>query len=109
MADHTSDVLATIPYQNASNEKEAFDYMGSEKKSLDDVEEIDSNNEDIGMLTCLERFFLSHLPADKDNDPAYNVFPQIVRELVDFEDDPNMTVITWRFFFLSGTLTALGA
>jgi len=93
MADHTSDALATIPYQNASNEKEAFDYMGSEKKSLDDVEEIDSNNEDI----------------DKDNDPAYNVFPQIVRELVDFEDDPNMTVITWRFFFLSGTLTALGA
>ncbi|KAJ3757160.1 OPT oligopeptide transporter protein-domain-containing protein [Lentinula raphanica] len=37
------------------------------------------------------------------------MLPEIVRGLVDFEDDPTMPVITWRFFFLSGTLTALGA
>lgn len=31
-----------------------------------------------------------------DNDPAYSVIPQIVREICDFEDDPTMPVLTWR-------------
>ncbi|KAJ3768752.1 OPT oligopeptide transporter protein-domain-containing protein [Lentinula raphanica] len=52
------------------------------------------------------QFFLT---LEEDDDPADDMLPEIVRGLVDFEDDPTMPVITWRFFFLSGTLTALGA
>lgn len=51
--DHTevaTDALTAIPYQNTSNDKDVFDYLGSEKKSLDDVEDVDSNNEEIGTL-----------------------------------------------------------
>ncbi|KAF8828451.1 hypothetical protein HHX47_DHR3000276 [Lentinula edodes] len=73
---------------------EALEYLGSENKALDDNES--DSKEDI------EEY-------DENNDPAAAMIPQIVRELVDFEDDPTMPVITWRFFFLSGTLTALGA
>ncbi|KAJ7718252.1 OPT oligopeptide transporter protein-domain-containing protein, partial [Mycena metata] len=44
-----------------------------------------------------------------DEDPAYAVLPRIVRELCNFDDDPTIPVLTWRFFLLSGTFTALGA
>ncbi|KAL7410271.1 OPT oligopeptide transporter protein-domain-containing protein [Mrakia frigida] len=44
-----------------------------------------------------------------DDDPEYASIPQIVRELVDFEDDTSTPILTWRFYFLSGIFTALGA
>ncbi|KAH8927274.1 OPT oligopeptide transporter [Atractiella rhizophila] len=44
-----------------------------------------------------------------DDDPDYASLPQIVRELVDFEDDETAPVLTWRFFLLSTIFTALGA
>ena len=34
--------------------------------------------------------------SGSDDDPAYNILPMIVRELCEFEDDPNMPVLTWR-------------
>ncbi|KAJ3876448.1 OPT oligopeptide transporter protein-domain-containing protein [Lentinula edodes] len=60
---------------------EALEYLGSENKALDDNES--DSKEDI------EEY-------DENNDPAAAMIPQIVRELVDFEDDPTMPVITWR-------------
>ncbi|KAK7026330.1 OPT oligopeptide transporter, partial [Favolaschia claudopus] len=44
-----------------------------------------------------------------DADPAYAALPRIVRELCTFDDDPDIPVLTWRFFLLSGVFTALGA
>ncbi|KAH8921400.1 OPT superfamily oligopeptide transporter [Atractiella rhizophila] len=44
-----------------------------------------------------------------DDDPDYASLPQIVRELVDFDDDETAPVLTWRFFLLSTIFTALGA
>ncbi|KAF5365874.1 hypothetical protein D9757_011049 [Collybiopsis confluens] len=99
MADRvqTLEVKSAVESVNAlprnGNHDRDFDY---EKKGLDDVEDIDSIEIDIQ-------------ESDNDDDPAYTVIPQIVRELVDFDDDQTMPVITWRFFLLSGTLTALGA
>ncbi|KIK57919.1 hypothetical protein GYMLUDRAFT_246574 [Collybiopsis luxurians FD-317 M1] len=86
-----------VPYRrDLSRNPSSFDYVGNEKKALDDIEDVDSKE-------------LDNEGPNEDNDPAYTLIPQIVRDLVDFEDDPTMPVITWRFFFLSGTLTALGA
>ncbi|KAJ3992066.1 OPT oligopeptide transporter protein-domain-containing protein, partial [Lentinula boryana] len=82
------DTQAKVPLKG----RETSDDLEEDKKGLDDTE-CDSKIEEI----------------DEDNDPTSTMIPQIVRELVDFEDDPTMLVITWRFFFLSGTLTALGA
>ncbi|KAJ3886081.1 OPT oligopeptide transporter protein-domain-containing protein [Lentinula edodes] len=93
---------------------EALEYLGSENKALDDNES--DSKEDIEEYGVFEDIFHgdivltdSFCSSDENNDPAAAMIPQIVRELVDFEDDPTMPVITWRFFFLSGTLTALGA
>lgn len=47
-------------------------------------------------------------PGD-DDDPEFKNIPLIVRELVDFEDDPTTPVLTWRFYFLSTIFTGLGA
>ncbi|KAF7311463.1 OPT oligopeptide transporter [Mycena kentingensis (nom. inval.)] len=44
-----------------------------------------------------------------DDDPAYASLPRIVRELCDFDDDPTIPVMTWRFYVLSAGFTALGA
>ncbi|KAJ3725613.1 hypothetical protein DFJ43DRAFT_1041427, partial [Lentinula guzmanii] len=82
------DTQAKVPWKG----RETSDDLENDKKGLDDTE-CDSKIEEI----------------DEDSDPTSAMIPQIVRELVDFEDDPTMPVITWRFFFLSGTLTALGA
>lgn len=47
--------------------------------------------------------------AGDDDDPDYKEIPLIVRELVDFEDDPSTPVLTWRFFLLATIFVALGA
>lgn len=44
--DYGTKALTAIPY----NDKEVVDYLGSEKKSFDEVEDVDSNNEEIGTL-----------------------------------------------------------
>ncbi|KAJ3973154.1 OPT oligopeptide transporter protein-domain-containing protein [Lentinula raphanica] len=77
----------------AADVSRALDYLGNEKKVSNDIESDDIKIEEI----------------DEDAESVNVMLPEIVRELVDFEDDPTMPVITWRFFFLSGTLTALGA
>lgn len=89
-AEVPSTALNPFPY----HDRETPD---GEKKSLQDLDELDSKELDGGS------------EIGEDSDPAYTMIPQIVRDLVDFEDDPTLPVITWRFFFLSGTLTALGA
>ncbi|KAJ3821044.1 OPT oligopeptide transporter protein-domain-containing protein [Lentinula raphanica] len=93
----------------------ALDHLDNDKKVVDDIESDSIKIEE----------------TEEDDDPANDMLPEIVRGLVDFEDDPTMPVITWRclyfirvdnassqlpdnfrtprFFFLSGTLTALGA
>lgn len=64
----------------------------------------------VGIRSYLSTFSVADRDdAGDDNDPAYNVLPQIVRELCDFEDDPSLPVLTWRFYFLSAIFTALGA
>ncbi|KAJ3973155.1 OPT oligopeptide transporter protein-domain-containing protein [Lentinula raphanica] len=88
----------------------ALDHLDNDKKVVDDIESDSIKIEETGTLfidiTIIHSDFL--IP-DEDDDPANDMLPEIVRGLVDFEDDPTMPVITWRFFFLSGTLTALGA
>ncbi|EIM85355.1 OPT oligopeptide transporter [Stereum hirsutum FP-91666 SS1] len=84
--------------------REDSEYL-DDKKSIDDVaiaKEYDNHSSSYDDEAAFE------IKGD-DNDPAYNVLPQIVRELCDFEDDPSIPVLTWRFFFLSAIFTALGA
>ncbi|KAK7453218.1 hypothetical protein VKT23_011899 [Stygiomarasmius scandens] len=104
MADiHDSPVVDTdiLTYRSPGKpNEEQLDYFDDEKKSVSDLEVLkDSSSADEGEYEA----------KGDDNDPAYNVLPQIVRELCDFEDDVNMPVLTWRFYFLSAIFTALGA
>lgn len=94
-------VMEEIPYDEKRNAKVASPAtsLDDEKKSLGDVENVkEVNNSDDSLAT-----------AGDDDDPAYNVLPQIVREICDFDDDPTMPVLTFRFFVISAIFTALGA
>lgn len=81
---------------------EALEYLGSENKALDDNES--DSKEVIEEYGVFENIFYGDIvltdcfcSSDENNDPAAAMIPQIVRELVDFEDDPTMPVITWRY------------
>ncbi|THU87096.1 OPT superfamily oligopeptide transporter [Dendrothele bispora CBS 962.96] len=90
-----------LTYENKGKIDQEMDYFGDEKKSMSDIEVVKESS-------LLDGAELYDAKGD-DDDPAYSVLPQIVRELCDFEDDVNMPVLTWRFYFLSAIFTALGA
>jgi hypothetical protein len=89
------------------NISEKVDYFGDENKSLDDGEMVkghkdeESLNSDeykakgVSIYSYWGILSTERLPG-QDDDSAYNVLPQIVRELCDFEDDVNTPVLTWR-------------
>ncbi|KAF5338104.1 hypothetical protein D9758_015381 [Tetrapyrgos nigripes] len=98
-----ADMDASVLTYRDAKKTETEDYFGDEKKSLDDVEDAKEFKDDSSLELD------EYTAKGPDDDPAYSVLPQIVRELCDFEDDVNMPVLTWRFYFLSAIFTALGA
>ncbi|KAI4526938.1 OPT superfamily oligopeptide transporter [Schizophyllum commune Loenen D] len=95
-------IMEEIPYDNKKTAKASpADSLSEEKKSLPDVEKVRavSSDEELDSLAT----------KGDDDDLAYNVLPQIVREICDFEDDTTMPVLTFRFYVISAIFTALGA
>ncbi|KAJ6600951.1 OPT oligopeptide transporter [Mycena vulgaris] len=94
-------ILTSVAYANPTTEKKnASGSFTDEKGSVSDIEK--------GPGGIAHGDDIVDVKGD-DDDPAYAALPRIVRELCDFEDDPSIPVLTWRFFFLSGVFTALGA
>jgi hypothetical protein len=100
-----ADVGEFVPYEPKRQPTAASDDFSDEKKSLDDVKNIEGGSQSIDHGSGDE---ILDLKGD-DNDPLYASLPQIVREICSFEDDVNMPVLTWRFYVISAVFVALGA
>jgi len=92
-----------LPYQGTKEPKNRTDLLYDEKKSISDVKVAEEGSESYDHGDDI-----LDVKGD-DKDPLYAALPQIVREICTFEDDVDMPVLTWRFYFISAIFVALGA
>ncbi|KIY68861.1 OPT oligopeptide transporter [Cylindrobasidium torrendii FP15055 ss-10] len=77
------------------------------KASSLDLKESDEKAEGVDFVTTKESIYL-HDDIDWDS-PEYRDIPQIVRDVVSFDDDPTISTITFRTVVLSAFYVAIGA